>query len=82
MKLYYSLFSGIIYEVLDCEAKNLDEGQIPLKSRPKPNCKCYGRGYSHIDPKRGIYPLCPCMKKHIADGYQPAPIKLLPDSKL
>ena len=36
MKTYYSIFSGIIYEVYDKEVKNLDEGQIPLIKRP--NC--------------------------------------------
>lgn len=79
MKLFYSIFSGTIYEVFDQEVANLDEGQIPLKSKPSASCStCYGRGYDHHDKVRGIYPICKCMKKHIADGYKPATVKLLP----
>lgn len=78
-KIFYSLFSGIIYEVEDREVKNLDDGQIPLKSKPTPSCNhCYGRGYDYIDNSKGIYNICKCMKKHIADDYKPQQIQLLP----
>jgi len=79
MKIYYSLFSGIIYEVFDQEVPNLDEGQIPLKKIPSHACKkCHGRGFSHYDKERGIYPICPCLRKCIQDGYKPTTVKLLP----
>lgn len=79
MSLYYSLFSGLIYDVLPEEIKILDEGQVPLKKRPHPSCKgCYGRGFTTNDKERGIYPLCKCMKKCILDGYKPVQVKLLP----
>lgn len=79
MKIFYSVFSGLIYEVFDAEVNNLDEGQIPLKKKPHHSCKkCYGRGFSQFDRDRNIYLLCSCMKKCIEDGYTPKEIKLLP----
>ena len=65
-KLYFSLFSGQIYEVPEDEVKNLDEAQIPLLERPKQNCnKCFGRGYIYKDIKSGFYTVCKCMKDKI-----------------
>ena len=79
MKTYYSIFSGIIYEVYDKEVKNLDEGQIPLIKRPNCSCKnCYGRGWDYYDKDRGVYNVCKCMRKLIDPSYQPQQIKLLP----
>lgn len=79
MKTYYSIFSGIIYEVYDKEVKNLDEGQIPLIKRPNCSCKnCYGRGWDYHDKDRGVYNVCKCMRKLIDPSYQLQQIKLLP----
>lgn len=80
MKLFYSIFSGIIYEVFDQEVPNLDEGQVPLKQRPKPSCStCYGRGYNSHDKAKGIYPICRCMRKCLQDGYKPVQVRILPN---
>lgn len=79
MCLYYSIFSGTIYEVFPKEVPNLDEGQIPLKKRPSQSCKtCFGRGYTHEDKSKGVYPVCKCLKKCIIEGYQPTQIRILP----
>lgn len=79
MKLFFSIFSGLVYQVFDDEEKNLDEGQVPLKSKPSASCKhCFGRGFDHIDREKGIYPMCRCMRKHIRDGYKPVQVRLLP----
>ena len=79
MKIFYSIFSGIIYNVYDCEVINLDEGQIPLIGKPSCNCKkCFGRGYSNYDTTSGIYPVCKCMIKYIDPEYKPTDINLLP----
>ena len=78
-KLFFSLFSGTLYEVYETEVKNLDEGQIPLKKKPSSSCShCFGRGYEFKDVKKSIYPICRCMRKCIQDGYQPVNIHLLP----
>lgn len=46
LRLFFSLTSGEIYNIAEDEVKNLDKNQIPLKNRPKDNCKkCYGRMY-------------------------------------
>lgn len=79
MKTYYSIFSGIVYDVYDKEVKNLDEGQIPLTKHPNCSCKsCYGRGWDYHDRERGVYNMCKCMRKIIDPSYQPQQIKLLP----
>lgn len=79
MKLFYSIFSGMIYEVFDQEVKNLDEGQVPLKKRPNDSCKhCYGRGFASYDREKGVYPICRCMRKCIVDDYKPVQVKILP----
>lgn len=76
-KLFYSVFSGTIYEVCADEVEVLDEGQIPLISRPKPSCKkCFGRGYDGFDPKRNLYPPCSCFRKHIDPTYVPKNIQV------
>lgn len=80
MKTFYSIFSGTVYDVLDREVVNLDEGQIPLLKKPSQSCKiCYGRGYSHHDKEKGIWPACKCLQKCIDTNYQPTQIKLLPN---
>ena len=79
MKKFISLFSGLIYEVYEEEIPNLDDGQVPLDSLPKASCKhCYGRGYDSHDTLKGVYNLCRCMKKHIAKGYKPRQVRILP----
>lgn len=76
-KLFYSIFSGLVYEVPADEVAVLDEGQIPLISRPKPSCnKCYGRGFESFDPKRSIYSACRCLRKCIDPAYTPKDIQI------
>lgn len=76
-KLYYSIFSGIVYEVCADESSVLDDGQIPLISRPKISCKkCYGRGYEGVDPKRNLYLACGCLRKCIDPTYVPKDIQV------
>jgi hypothetical protein len=73
---FYSVFSGIIYEVCSDEIPVLDDGQVPLISKPSTSCKhCYGRGYDVHDKKRGIYCVCRCMKKHIDPEYIPKSVQ-------
>ena len=60
--------SGKIYEVEEDEIKNLDDYQIPLNSKPKPNCKCYGRGYKLYNRTQQYYQPCPqCIRKKVFD---------------
>lgn len=74
--LFYSLFSGTIYEVCSDEIPTLDDGQLPLASRPKTSCKqCYGRGYDSYDSKRSVYNVCPCMRKHVDPEYVPRTVQ-------
>jgi hypothetical protein len=76
-KLYYSVFSGTIYEVCADEVKNLDAGQIPLTARPKASCKkCFGRGYVAKDPKRGLHYMCACTQKVVAPDFVPQNIQV------
>lgn len=74
LKCYFSLISGEIYYVEPDEVKNLDSAQIPLKSKPKCNCKtCYGRFYVGKHSKmvgnnwqHDYYIPCPkCSQKYI-----------------
>jgi hypothetical protein len=79
MKLFYSVFSGTIYEVLEREIPNLDEGQIPLLKRPSSSCKvCYGRGWSTHDKEKGIWNVCKCMRKCVDPTYKAQQIRILP----
>lgn len=66
LRLYFSLTSGEIYAICADEIKNLDDFQIPLKSRPK-SCKvCYGRMHVGFLTTHGIYLMCPkCAIKHV-----------------
>lgn len=76
-KLFYSVFSGIIYDVCEDEVANLDNGQIPLIAKPKASCKrCYGRGYAAKDPARGLYYMCTCMSKVVDPSYTPQNIQV------
>lgn len=76
-KLYYSIFSGLIYEVCADEVSILDDGQIPLTAKPKHNCKkCFGRGYDSFDPKRNIYNACSCLRKVVDPTYVPKNIQV------
>lgn len=65
MKKFFSIYSGICYEILEDEIHLLDNGQIPLKEFPKDNCKhCYGKGYINKDSNTNVYVLCKCMVKN------------------
>lgn len=62
MKKFFSIFSGICYEVNNDEVDLLDKGQVPLKDYPSKHCKkCSGKGFTGKDSKAGVYILCPCM---------------------
>lgn len=64
--IYYSLLSGDVYEISEDEIENLDDYQIPLLKKPKPNCKgCYGRGYIGYNSIKKYYPMCRCTSKNI-----------------
>ena len=64
--LYFSIFSGDIYEVLEEDEKALDNFQLPLKSRPKSCRKCKGSFYLHYSLTNKQYVICPtCARKHI-----------------
>lgn len=56
-QLYFSLFSGDIYE-LDYNEK-VDAFQIPLQKRPDGNCsKCFGRFYTSYNTTTKHYVIC------------------------
>ena len=65
--LYFSLFSGQIYDVPEDEVKLLDGFQIPLIERPKDTCrKCYGRFYTAFNTTGGYYEVCAsCARKYV-----------------
>lgn len=64
--LYFSIFSGDIYEVLCEDEKALDSFQLPLKERPKSCRKCQGYFYLHYSIEDKQYVICPrCAKKYI-----------------
>jgi len=64
--LYFSMFSGEIYEASPEEEKTLDAFQLPLKSRPKSCNKCKGYFYLYYNLTDKHYVVCPkCMKKHL-----------------
>lgn len=64
--LYFSLFSGQIYEVSPEDEKALDSFQIPLREKPKSCRKCHGSFYLHYSLTDKHYVICPkCAKKHI-----------------
>ncbi len=66
-QLMFSLITGDIYVILADEIKNMDDYQVPLKSRPSPKCnKCFGRLYTSKDVIHNLYIMCPkCMIKCI-----------------
>ena len=63
----YNVYSGEVYELQEDELKNLLEGEIPLTSAPKRNCKkCYGRGYIGKDNDKRIFQPCTnCIEKKL-----------------
>lgn len=64
MKKFFSIYSGICYEILDDEVDLLDNGQIPLNEFPDTNCKhCTGKGYTVKDSNTNVYIMCKCMVK-------------------
>lgn len=65
--IYFSLFSGQLYEASDDEVKTADAFQIPLREYPSKSCKkCYGRFYTAYNITHKHYEVCrKCMKKHL-----------------
>lgn len=72
-KLYaISIVTGEVFQIEKEDVKLLYNYQIPLKAKPKSNCRqCYGRGYTGRDSKNHLYILCSCVSKCIMDGYNP-----------
>ena len=64
MSIFFSVFTGVIYEIEEEFTDNLDCGQLEITNHPKRNCKkCYGRGYTHKNLKTDHYSLCNCTMK-------------------
>jgi len=62
----FSAFSGKLYECLTDDLHLLNEGQIPLKDKPRNGCKkCYGRGYIGKNQTNLVYDVCLCLRKQI-----------------
>jgi hypothetical protein len=70
MQYIYNVYSGECYSILEYELKNVQEGEIPIRQKPKTSCKkCYGRGYIGRDSTKHIFQPCPnCIEKQIIDG--------------
>lgn len=67
-KLYFSLFSGELYEVDAKEVGSLDAFQIPLVRRPSTSCKkCHGRFYEGYLVNLKHYQICTKCAKKIID---------------
>lgn len=64
--LFFSLTSGVIYELLESYTKKLDVYQIPLTSKPKESCrKCFGRFYTGYNTSQKVFKVCEkCIIKH------------------
>ena len=70
MKKYFSVFSGIVYELDEKYTKELDCGQLEITNLPKPNCKkCYGRGYIHKNIKTDHFEMCSCCLKDASPSF-------------
>jgi hypothetical protein len=71
-----SIVTGEIFTIEESDLKLLYPYQIPLKSKPKSNCKCYGRGYTSINTTTRLHYLCPCITKCTMDGYKPRELSI------
>ena len=70
MKKYFSVFSGVIYQLDEKYTKNLDCGQLEITNMPKSNCKkCLGKGYTGKDLKTDHYNMCPCTLKDASPSF-------------
>lgn len=64
--LFFSAFSGTFYHLPESDINLLGLGQLPLKKRPKHNCKkCFGRGYTGRDTNTLFYVTCSCLQKEL-----------------
>ena len=67
-KNYFSVFSGVYYEIDEKYTRYLDCGQLPVSDAPKSSCKkCHGRGYRHINTSTGHYDMCRCVLRNASD---------------
>jgi hypothetical protein len=65
-QLLYSVFSGSLYEIPQKDIPLIQMGHLPLKKKPKSNCKeCYDRRYTNRSSKDLTYPPCFCVQKQI-----------------
>lgn len=63
-KLFYSVYSGICYQVDSSLFDLLDDGQLPLSTSILKNCKkCFNRRYSGFNIQRFVYVPCSCITK-------------------
>lgn len=64
---FFSLTSGIVYQLPEAYTKKLDTYQIPLLSEPKNTCKkCYGRFYTGYNTRQKIFNMCQkCIPKYL-----------------
>ena len=77
-KLYaISIVTGDTFTIIQDDIKMLFDYQIPLESLPKPSCKrCFGRGWSGIDPQNGLHHLCKCVEKCFMKDYKIKPMTI------
>ena len=72
-----SIVTGETFKIEQEDLPLLYNHQIPLKSKPKSNCKrCYGRGFTGIDDRNKLHILCSCISKCLADGYTPSKLTI------
>lgn len=70
MKKYFSVFTGLVYELDEKYAKNLDCGQLEITNLPKSGCKkCYGRGYTGKNTIIEHYDMCTCVVRDASPSF-------------
>lgn len=70
-KLFFSVLSGVIYELPEDMKKSLDQYQIPLTKKPPSNCnKCYGRLYTGYNLSLKVFNVCPRCGNRFIDHAQ------------
>jgi len=83
-KIYFSVFSGDVYELNDKYTNVDNPGQLEITNQPKKNCKkCFGRGYTEKNLNTNHYTLCKCCLKdaspqflHKASQYRIEDVKM------
>lgn len=62
----FSVYTGMVYDIPEEQFNLLDDGQLPLKDKPKACKKCYDRRYMGFSKTTYTYMPCLCVSK-IAD---------------